>query len=244
MHQTRAIVIQKIKYSESSLILKIYTEREGLLSFLVRGVRGKKGKMRSAQFQVLNLLEISYSKSSKSELRHIQDLKIIAPFTELLFKPEKRAIGMFIAELIQHSIKEQEPNKALFDFLFNSIQWLDLSAHYCSHFHLYFMMKLTAYLGFSPSELTQKNMLYFDLQQGEYTAEKPHHPYVLERGEVEAWIALQNSSINTFDQLRLSNRLKRNMVHALMNYYKLHLIHFKELNSHHILQTVFEHDEV
>mgnify|MGYP001231868454 CR=1 FL=1 len=33
MHQSRAIVLRQLKYSETSLILKIYTEKEGLLSF-------------------------------------------------------------------------------------------------------------------------------------------------------------------------------------------------------------------
>ena len=102
MHQSRAIVLHQIKYSETSLILKIYTEKEGLLSFIVKGVRGKKGKLRTAQFQILNLLELSYSQGNKSQLRHIRDLKISEPFTELLFNPVKRSIGLFIAELIQH----------------------------------------------------------------------------------------------------------------------------------------------
>ncbi len=42
MYLSRAIVLHQIKYSETSLILKIYTEKEGLLSFIVKGVRGKK----------------------------------------------------------------------------------------------------------------------------------------------------------------------------------------------------------
>ena len=76
MQQSRAIVLNKINYSETSLILKIYTEQEGLLSFIVKGIRGKKGKLRMAQFQALNLLEIDYKQTGKSDLRFILDLKI------------------------------------------------------------------------------------------------------------------------------------------------------------------------
>ena len=115
MHQSRAIVLRQIKYSETSLILKIYTEKEGLLSFIVKGVRGKKGRFRSAQFQPLNLIDISYREARKSELRHIIDLKVVEPFTDLLFNPVKRTIAIFIAELIQNVIKEEEPNAKLFD---------------------------------------------------------------------------------------------------------------------------------
>lgn len=98
MHRSRAIVLNKTNYSETSLIIKIYTEEEGLLSFIVKGIRGKKGKLRMAQFQALNLIEIDYKKSGKSDLRYLLDLKINEPFSDLLFDPIKRAVALFMAE--------------------------------------------------------------------------------------------------------------------------------------------------
>jgi len=239
MYQSRAIVLHQIKYSETSLILKIYTEKEGLLSFLVKGVRGKKGKFRSAQFQALNLLELSYNEARKSKLRHIIDLKISEPFTELLFNPVKRSIATFMAELIQQCIKEEEPNPELFHFLHSSIHWLDLSQVNCSHFHLLFMMKLTKHLGFYPMLDGCDENGYFDLQQGVFTTNKPLHAYFIDSEDLSAWKELINCKLETLEGLLFSNELKRSLVQALMIYYKLHLIHFKELNSPHILQTVF-----
>ncbi len=242
MYLSRAIVLHQIKYSETSLILKIYTEKEGLLSFIVKGVRGKKGKLRTAQFQILNLLEISYNEGKKSQLRHITDLNISEPFTDLLFNPVKRSIGLFIAELIQHCIKEEEKNVPLFNFLFNSIHWLDLSKVNCNHFHIYFMMKLTKYLGFSPMLDGHHQDGYFDLQQGAFSNHKPTHTYYIEGEELDGWKELINGNLENLNNIQFTNNLKRRLVQALMNYYKLHLIHFKELNSHHILQTVFENE--
>ncbi|MDB2622329.1 DNA repair protein RecO [Flavobacteriales bacterium] len=239
MHQSKAIVLHQIKYSESSLILKIYTQEEGLLPFIVKGVRGKKGKLRAAQFQTLNLLDLSYQKSKKSQLRMIKDLKIIEPFTELLFHPVKRSVGIFIAELTQQCIKEEEPNDELFNFLYSSIHWLDLTSHNCSHFHLLFMMKLTKYLGFSPTIHEEFNRGYFDLQQGLVTEQKPIHAHYIEGEAFEAWKRLAHTKFENSPQLSFSNALKRSLVQALMVYYQLHVTHFKELNSHHILHAVF-----
>ena len=39
--KTRAIVLQSIKYGDSSLVVKMFTEEEGLQSFMVKGVFGK-----------------------------------------------------------------------------------------------------------------------------------------------------------------------------------------------------------
>ena len=239
MHRSRAIVLNKTNYSETSLIIKIYTEEEGLLSFIVKGIRGKKGKLRMAQFQALNLIEIDYKKSGKSDLRYLLDLKINEPFSDLLFDPIKRAVALFMAELIQNSIKEEEQNQALFQFLHQSIHWLDLSKDSCTHFHLSFMMKLTKYLGFSPMS-NKGNAVSFDLQKGAFETDDPQHNYTLKNEEMNAWSKIMECSYENLKTLHFSNQLKRNLVHALMNYYKLHLIHFKELNSQHILQLIFD----
>ena len=239
MHQSRAIVLRQIKYSETSLILKIYTEKEGLLSFIAKGVRGKKGKLRSAQFQALNLLDLSYRETRKSELRQIVDLKVIDPFTDLPFNPVKRTIAIFIAELIQNAIKEQEPNKKLFEFLYNSIHWIDLSKQSYGHFHLLFMIKFTKYLGFYPMLEGHKDAQYFDLQQGVFSGVRPQNTHYIDSEELNAWKQLVNAKLESNNSLIFSNTLKRKLLQTMMLYYKLHLIHFKELNSHHILQSVF-----
>ena len=239
MHRSRAIVLNKTNYSETSLIIKIYTEQEGLLPFIVKGIRGKKGKLRMAQFQALNLIEIDYKKSGKSDLRYLLDLKINEPFSDLLFDPIKRAVALFMVELIQNSIKEEEQNQALFQFLHQSIHWLDLSKDSCTHFHLSFMMKLTKYLGFSPMS-NKGNAVSFDLQKGAFETYDPQHNYILKNQEMNAWSKIMECRYENLKTLHFSNQLKRNLVHALMNYYKLHLIHFKELNSQHILQLIFD----
>lgn len=239
MQQSRAIVLNKINYSETSLILKIYTEQDGLLSFIVKGIRGKKGKLRMAQFQALNLLEIDYKQTGKSDLRFISDLKITDPFSGLLFDPIKRAVALFLAELIQSCIKEEEQNTELFLFLHQSIHWLDLTKDSCTHFHLAFMMKLTRYLGFSPME-NSKNAVCFDLQKGAFLMHSPLHNYILLDQELKGWKDLLNCKYENLKNLHFSNQLKRSLVQALMDYYKLHLIHFKELNSQHILQQIFD----
>ncbi len=239
MHQSRAIVLRQIKYSETSLILKIYTEKEGLLSFIAKGVRGKKGRLSSAQFQPLNLIDLSYREARKSQLRQISDLKVIEPFTDLPFNPVKRTIAIFMAELIHSVIKEHESNKKLFDFLFNSIHWLDLSKENYTHFHLFFMMKFTKHLGFYPMLDGHKEARYFDLQQGVFSRGEPGHSFFIAFEDLSAWKQLINVKFETIKTLLFSNSLKRKLLKTMMLYYKLHLIHFKELNSHHILQSVF-----
>lgn len=241
MQQTKAIVLNHIKYAESSIIVKLYTEQQGLISCIVKGIRGKKGKLRTGLFQPLNLLDINYKTSTRSKLMTLSEVKIAEPFSDLLFNPIKRSVALFISELLQNSIREEECNLALFNFIYNTIHLLDLNTKSSTHFHIVFMMKLTKYLGFYPLRMNE-NVNYFDLEKGCFTSSKPMHFNYLNNEIMNAWNSLLLCDFNSIEHLTFSNTLKRSLVQALMTYYKLHLIHFKELNSHQILQLVFDND--
>ena len=51
LSSTKGIVIHHFKYSEKSVIAKIYTEKFGLQSYILNGVRNKKSKNKG-QFNV------------------------------------------------------------------------------------------------------------------------------------------------------------------------------------------------
>ena len=57
---TNAIVLSSLKFGDTSLIVKCFTQQEGLKSYLVRGVlKSKKGGLKVAYFQPLNTIENS-----------------------------------------------------------------------------------------------------------------------------------------------------------------------------------------
>ena len=75
---SKAIVISTIKYSDTSLIVRLYTEEVGLVSFLLKGVlKSKKGKLRTAYFQPLNQLSIIFSHQEKRNLQLLKEAQII-----------------------------------------------------------------------------------------------------------------------------------------------------------------------
>jgi Recombinational DNA repair protein (RecF pathway) len=75
MYQTtRAIVLHTVKYSETSIITKLYTEKYGLVSFLIKGIRSVKGRNKAALFQPLRILEITYSHRQNKNLQYIRGI--------------------------------------------------------------------------------------------------------------------------------------------------------------------------
>ena len=74
---TKAIVISKIKYNDSDLIVKCYTASSGVKSYMIKNaLKSKKGKIRPAYFQLLSLLEIEADHKETRSLHYLKEKTI------------------------------------------------------------------------------------------------------------------------------------------------------------------------
>ena len=79
---TEAIILSSIKYSETSVIMKCYSEEYGILSFIIKGIRSKKRtKFSLSSIEALSIVEIEFSKLKKGELSHLKNIKSCLLYT-------------------------------------------------------------------------------------------------------------------------------------------------------------------
>ena len=165
-HKTRGIILHTIKYSESSVIAKIYTEKFGLLSFLVKGVRASKSKNKASMMQPLTLLDMEISYRETRGLQYIKEYSRAYNYTSVPFDTLKSAIAMLLLEVITKSIREHEPNDEMFEFVYESFVALDVDAHLNPDFHLLFLLSFARFLGFAPHNNYGEGNRYFEMQEG------------------------------------------------------------------------------
>src|SRR5699024_5788730 len=123
---TKAIVLRSIRYSEADLIAKCYTASDGLKSYMLRGVlKSKKGKLKASMFQPFSQLELVARHKNKGTLEYIKEAKITNINLGIRQHVQKSSIAIFLAEVIQNAIQEEEQNTSLFNFLEHSIEWLE-----------------------------------------------------------------------------------------------------------------------
>jgi DNA repair protein RecO (recombination protein O) len=145
---TRAIVLNNLRYGDSSLIVDLYTEKMGRQTVFVKGVFGKKTTVRSALFQPLNMLETNMHHRANREMQRISNIQIYYPFHNIPYEPVKNCIALFIAEILYKTLKEEEANGDLFEFIIHTVQTLDLNESGTANFHLAFLVHFSRYLGF------------------------------------------------------------------------------------------------
>ncbi|NVO01794.1 MAG: DNA repair protein RecO [Bacteroidetes bacterium] len=239
IYQTRGIVFSQVKYSESSLIVKIYTELFGLQTYMVRGVRKNKSKIKFGYFQPLSLVElIAYHKENAS-IKTLKEIKISYTFSDLPFNVLKSTIALFLSEILSKSIKEEEVNQGLFDFIENSIKFLDITDEKISDFHLLFMAQLTKFLGFFPHGIFSDEKKCFNLREGVFQSNIPDHPYFSDVDVSKNIHLMCSSCYEELSNFQASNVLRKKTLQKLIEYYSLHLPSIKEINAHKILEEIF-----
>jgi|AntRauTorckE5430_2_1112549.scaffolds.fasta_scaffold12938_2 DNA repair protein RecO (recombination protein O) len=237
--KTKGIVVRTVKYSETSLICDVFTEKLGLQTYIVSGVRKKNAKIGASLLQVMSMLEIVAYNQPNRDINRTKEIKPAYVYAEIPFELHKSAVGIFMAELIQKTVKETEPNQELFDFIWNTFQYLDLTKASVANLHLTFMVQLANYLGFMPGGYYTEKISFFDLKEGVYTVEEPLHTYTLSYNESDLLHQFSEIKITNSHEISLTRPVRQKLLNRLIQFYQQHIDGFKTLNSHEIFKEVF-----
>lgn len=237
--KSRGIVVHSTKYGESSLIVKIFTETSGMLSFMVNGVRSSRAKTTASLFEPLNILELTYTFRENKSLQRFSDIRLQQLFTGLRTEERRAFMGWLMAELLMKCIREHEPNADLFEFIESSILQLDRDA-YVPEFHLLFMIKLCGLLGFELQGNYNELNNRFNLEEGQFTTAYSGSSNLLNETESKLIFQLLQST-GEVGQPKLQNRMERNLaLDALVRYYQFHVEGFLSLKSPAILSGMMD----
>ncbi|MEZ5039594.1 MAG: DNA repair protein RecO [Saprospiraceae bacterium] len=236
--KTRGIVFKAIKYSETSLIVDIYTEEKGLRKYIISGVRSKRGQGKASLLQVMSMVELVVYEREDRDLNRIKEIKAAYVFQSIPFELKKGAIGLFLAEIARKTIKEATPNPELFVFLWDTFLWLDQTLESVINVHLQFLIELSSFLGFIPGGEFSEETPLFDLQEGLFAANIPAHHHYLDESYSQLVHQLLESNLATCHTIPMTRAQRQNLIRHLLDYYRWHIEHFPDIHSHQILQEV------
>ena len=234
---TRALVFSALKYAEADLIVTCFTEDYGLKTYLLRGIlKSRKGKLRTSLFQPLTLLQLEAFHKDKGTLERISEAKVLQAYQSLHTEVVKSSIVMFLAEMLKNSIKEEESNPDLFEYITSALQWLDLHDA-VANFHLLFLLKLTTYLGFYP-DTSNSELPYFNLMEGNFQ-NRLIGGYCQEGEVVETIKGFFGINFDALIQKKTTKNQRFGALNLLLLYYQLHLQGYKKPKSLLVLNQLF-----
>ena len=118
LHKTKGIVLRTVKYGETSLIVLILTEKFGIQSYLINGVRisSKKGSGKASLFQPAAILDLVAYHSDLKQLQRLKEFRWGHLYQNIFSDIKKNSVALFMVELLTRCLKQPEANEELFHF--------------------------------------------------------------------------------------------------------------------------------
>ncbi len=234
LKKTKGIVLHHLKYGDSSLIAHIFTREFGKRSFIIKGARSRKAKIKSSSFQILNILNLEFYHKESRELLGLKEVSRAKIFSSFPYDALKSTQAMFMAEVLQNCIADEDPDPNLFEFLENALEYFDLIEDKYANFHLAFLMKLTLYLGILPSQSkiekagnkTSDGTLPLGIQQ-------------MSRENPEVLHKLYTNSFDESMEISLSRERRNSVLRDILNFYTSNGYHLSKLKSLPVLKELF-----
>ncbi len=237
IQKTRGIILHRYKYSDSKMIVNVYTEEYGLTTCLFYISKSLKNRMQMNLLQPFYMNDILLYYKENANFQTIKEVSLSLPLAGIYNDIRKNTISVFLAEFILKVIRENEPDHTLFCFLWDSIIDLNEEAGRVTDFHLFFLFRLASYLGIEPLMNYSEENNIFDLKSGRFVAGYPNHSDYLNFRMSSLFSDILNKENKGL--LQLSYVERTNLLEFIIQYYQIHLERPGELKSLKIMKSVF-----
>lgn len=243
--KTKGIVLRTVTYGETSLIVSVFTERFGVQSYLVNGVRtaAKKGKGGANLFQPAALLDMVVYHQDRKSLQRIKEFHWNKQHEGLFTDITKNAVALFMVELLSKCLRQPEENVPLFQFTEDTFMALDRATPLVqANLPLFFSLQLTHFFGILPrlhEAESEGQPLFFDIIDSVIGSTEPRHAnYVTGKSASTIAELLRARQPEELEQFLLNRELRRQLLQTMERYYQQHIQDFGILKTLPVLREI------
>ncbi len=235
---TELIVLSRLRYGDTSLIVRAYTRELGLQSYMVKGVlKPKKTGLKPSYFQSLTRLSAVVTYSAKTQkLQAIREAKPIANSNGFSADVLKSNVALFMAEVLSMLLSEEQEDQLLYTFLTAQINRLE-SQPVSPDYLILFLLRLTHFMGCFPDKEFQPSQV-FDLSQGIFTDPK-HALTALSKDASELLYRYLGTNFDNMECINGSKAIRQELLEGLLKYFSFQIAGFKFPKSLEIIQSIF-----
>ncbi|MBU0487658.1 MAG: DNA repair protein RecO [Bacteroidetes bacterium] len=232
LRKIRGVVLRQVPYKESTIIVNLFSRELGRKAFMIHLSRKNPGK-RAAIFSPLAIIDLEAKISAKTDIHHAGEVSLVFYPAVFFSDPMRASVGLFISEILQRTIIDEEPDAELFCWMEETVYQLD-NAPDPQNTHLRVLLQLATHLGFGITH-PGAGKWYFDLREGRFSSSAPLNPDVFTPEETSQIFFL----MNTGHTEKISNPNRRILLEKLLLFYHYHIPSFGEVKSFKVFQDVF-----
>lgn len=241
LQNTRGIVLRAVKYGETSLITSIFTEKHGVQSYMVQGVRSSKSKSnKAALLQPATLLELVVYQKPQANLQRLKEYQYAHIYIHMQEDIVRNSIALFSVELLLRLLPEHAQQPELFEFSFDYFKKLDaLDIASVANFPIYFIIQCGHILGYEITGDYSERTPHANLQDGAFTEHLPPMGPHLQDDEARMLSALLHiKELGELKQIVLNATMRYRLMDWYIAFLHQHTQHLGNIRSLAVLQAV------
>lgn len=233
------IALRTVKYNDRHSILSAYSREMGRVSFLLPAGNGREASRRRALTMPLTPLECVASVRPDRDIHTMRDPRPLMVTHTLHSDPVRSAVALFLCEILQVVLRENQEDPALFAFLWEAVAKLDDPSLNPANFHLCFLSRLGRFIGIEPDADGWAPGRVFDMVEGIFRATPPMHAHYLRPTEAAVVARLSRMTWDNMSRFRFSRDERNEILDVILRYYTIHYTSMNSLRSLDVLRSLF-----
>lgn len=223
-YKTKGIILKRRNFGEADRLLTIYTEKEGKIVAIARGVRRSRAKM-VGHTELFYLLNLQLVEGKTWDI--VTSAEIIDEFSHLRAKERLTNQAYLTAELVDNLTHQGELHEDIFNLLQSSFTRLDQG--YNQLILSFFCCRILSFLGHRPelqhcvkcrNKLSPYN--HFSNQLGGILCENCSKSYLgsfaISVSSIKIMRLFLEKEMAVLDQLRVDSKVEKELEQILINY--------------------------
>ncbi len=235
IYQTKGIVLHKTVFADNKAIYHVYTDKEGMRSYMAYTSLKKEKKGQWVKLQPLAVVDLKAERRRSDALDYLKSVELEHPADMRDFDYLKSAVKMFLNEVLYKVLQTTPPDEELFLFVDESLQLFE-NHDYIPDFHLRFLWQLTHFLGCAPLNNCSASCPYFQVESAQFTAVRDRADETL-----SSWIPRLSDALlcPSAKEEILPSVYRAPMLDCLLAYYARHVsASIAHVQSHKVLKEV------
>ena len=114
LYRDKAVTLRRYELGESSLIVSLFTRNRGKIKVVARGAKNLKSPF-AGRLEPFNTVDVVYYGKENVSLYRLTSIDVSSARVSIAEDLDKFSRACYLAEVLEAGVKEQDPNRAVFE---------------------------------------------------------------------------------------------------------------------------------
>lgn len=237
MEVCKAIILKTIHYSDTQKIIYAYSSGKGYLSFISPAAILKR---KSMPVHLMQISEIEYFENEKSNLYKVRSISPLINLPNLYFDVVKMNIILLWGEILNLILKNEGKNEDLFEFIAHSVEYLNSTRTDTANFNLFFLYRLSGFLGYQINTSTWQEGYIFNISDGNFCPANQAASYVSGPNTARIIYRFCTCEAGEIKDIPLNRESRNILLDIILLFFTIHLNVNFNIKSIQVIREVFQ----